>query len=126
MKIKLLILAILCSIYLAACTGNEQSTKNLQPIEINEMISFSEQRPNTLQVLANQEDILSITNSINSAKKLDGKVDMADPHYHLKVGKSNYYLWVNQDHTATIMNVNDTNTIYRIYAAEKFISTIQQ
>ncbi|MGE7021607.1 hypothetical protein [Solibacillus cecembensis] len=126
MKFIILFIAIHCSFNLATCKSIELLTINLQPIEIHEMIRFSEQKPNTLQVISNEEDILIITNAINSAKKMAGKPDIADPHYQLELGENNYYLWINQDNTATIMNVNDTNTIYKIYAAEKLISTIQQ
>lgn len=126
MRIKILFIAILCSFNLAACISNEQSTKTPQTIEMHEMISFSEQKPNTQQEISIQDDILAITHAVNSAKKMDGVVDIADPHYQLNMGNHKYYLWVNPDHTATIMNVTDTNTIYRIYNAEKVISIIQQ
>ncbi|ATP40631.1 hypothetical protein CSE16_11540 [Solibacillus sp. R5-41] len=126
MKFNILILALLCSFSLAACKNNDLSTNNFDKIEIHEMISFSEQKPNTLQVISNQDDILTITDAVNRAKKMAGIVDIADPHYQLQLGKYNYYLWINPNNTATIMNVNDTNTIYRIYGAEKFINIIQQ
>lgn len=58
------------------------------------------------------------------AVKQDGIVDMADPEYAIEAeledgSKLQYYLWVGEaDQASTLMNVDDTHTIYLTSAEE--------
>jgi len=38
---------------------------------------------------------------------------MADPEYKVELGDESYFLWVSEEY-GTIMNLNDTNTIYTL------------
>ncbi|MEK4229633.1 hypothetical protein [Solibacillus sp. FSL H8-0538] len=48
------------------------------------------------------------------AVKVDGIVDIMVPDYHIQIAIEQYFLWLNEDDTITIMNKNDTNTRYKI------------
>ena len=62
---------------------------------------------------------------MNRAKKIEGIVDIGSPQYKIKLKDTEYFLWMNSDDTATIMNIKDTNTIYKIDSAKKLREVIE-
>ena len=67
------------------------------------------------------EEVLEVfQNLFRSAVKQEGIVDMSEPQFDLEVvykegNKKDYHLWLREkDQKSTLMNVEDTNTIYSI------------
>ena len=120
LRIKNLFIATGFVFILGACT-NEQS---LEKVEVQEAVNFSESKSNTLQTITNESDIKIIKEVFEKAVKVDGIVNMAEPHYTIKFGDEMYFLWLDETNNATIMNAEDTHTIYTIRNAEKIMEII--
>ena len=56
---------------------------------------------------------------------MDGIVNMAEPQYTIKLENEKYFLWLDETNNATIMNAEDTHTIYTIANAEKIKEIIK-
>ena len=113
MKIKTILLLIICSIWLVACNGNEETTKT---IEIQELINFEEEKPDTLQLISDAKDIKIIEKTFKKAREF-GEVDnKVVPQYkRLIFFKSNLFLFL------------IINGLFKFFASEdiiKHISTI--
>lgn len=67
-------------------------------------------------VISDKDAIKTINKAIKSAIKQPGIVDMEDPQYKINIGDEIYFLWLTRfDGTiGTIMNNNDTHTIYTL------------
>ena len=117
MKIKSILLLIICSIGLVACNSNKEGTKT---IEIQEMISFEEEKPNTLQIISDAKDIKRIEKTFKKAREF-GEVDnKIAPQYKIKLNEEEYYLWIDSTSTGTIANIKSRNMFYNIYTSEEF------
>lgn len=77
------------------------------------MKSFSTIEEDSLTTFTDSESIKDFIQAFNNAKKDPGVVNMADPEYKVELGDESYFLWVSEGH-GTIMNLNDTNTIYTL------------
>jgi len=120
-KIKTILLLFFCSIWLVACNGNEETTKT---IEIQELINFEEEKPDTLQLISDAKDIKIIEKTFKKARKF-GEVDnKVVPQYKIKLNDDEYYLWIDNTFTGTIANVNSRNMFYNIYTTEEFKEAI--
>ncbi|HYK74248.1 MAG TPA: hypothetical protein VEV44_14225 [Pseudoneobacillus sp.] len=115
MRKKICLLMIIALFILSAC-----SFEKIDKIQLYEMESFSNIRKDSMMIIKDKQDIIQIRNGIDSAKKQPGVVDMADPEYKIEVGKNTYYLWISEN-SGTIMNLEDTNTIYSLtkYSAKR-------
>lgn len=51
--------------------------------------------------------------AVSNAKKEPGIVNMAEPQYQFSIGEETYFLWITKE-SGTIMNTNDTHTIYTL------------
>lgn len=59
-----------------------------------------------------------ISKAINSAKKIEGKVDVTVPDYYVYISfkddtSEKYALWLSEDH-GSMMNMSDTHSLYTI------------
>ncbi|MBG9453771.1 hypothetical protein ABE61_06650 [Lysinibacillus sphaericus] len=121
MKIKTILFLIICTMWLAACNGNEEATKT---IEIQELINFEEEKPDTLQLISDAKDIKIIEKTFKKAREF-GEVDNnVVPQYKIKLNDDEYYLWIDNTYTGTIANVNSRNMFYNIYTNEEFKEAI--
>ncbi|HWI48879.1 MAG TPA: hypothetical protein VNU45_11720 [Rummeliibacillus sp.] len=68
---------------------------------------------NKTATISDLKEIQTIENAIRTAKKLDGIVDVANPQYTIQIGEESYFLWF-QDQSATLINEQKTETIYKI------------
>jgi hypothetical protein len=105
-KMYFKMLIIFVGITLFAC-----SNENLEKVTIFDLENGSEN-----VVLTDKEAIEIIKDAIKGANKQPGIVDMADPQYKINHGDEIYFLWLtSSDGTiGTIMNANDTHTIYTL------------
>ncbi|MBB5170591.1 hypothetical protein [Rummeliibacillus stabekisii] len=95
---------------LFACSSNE--VKETKEVKVQEMVSFSKEKQNTLKVISDSPKVKVIVNAIRQAKKQKGIVDITDPQYRMDTDQDRYYLWFNVNGSATIMNDKDKNTIF--------------
>jgi len=77
------------------------------------MESFSKVKEGSLRTFTDLKDVNIFEAAFNNAKKEPGIVDMADPEYKVELGSEAYLLWISEEH-GTIMNLNDTHTIYTL------------
>ena len=94
---------------LSGCSG----IKKVSEVNVYEMESFSEVKEGSIATFTGKNEIKQFKKAFSSAKKQPGIVDMADPQYKVELGEKSYFLWLSQEH-GTIMNVEDTNTIYSL------------
>ncbi|MGJ9384464.1 hypothetical protein [Salipaludibacillus sp. CF4.18] len=70
--------------------------------------------------LDSSSQINPMIESINSANKMDGAVDMAEGDFDIRIVQDNstekhFHLWLDKNsERSTIMDVGDTHTIYSI------------
>lgn len=124
MNTKRYLFILICCLSLVACNNEKNLSEDVGSIEIEETIDFSKVKPNSLQTISNEEQILIIQKAVNRARKIDGIADIGVPQYKIKLNDTEYFLWINEDNTATIMNVKDTHTIYKIDSVKKLKEVI--
>ena len=93
--------------------GGCVSKDNLEKIEIVQMIGFSRVITYPSINITKTEEIEEFINAFNSAEKVPGIANTVDPDYQVIMGIENYYLWIS-DESGTIMNVEDTHTVYSL------------
>lgn len=108
---------------LFACSSNE--VKETKEVKVQEMVSFSKEKQNTLKVISDSPKVKVIVNAIRQAKKQKGIVDITDPQYRMDTDQDRYYLWFNVNGSATIMNDKDKNTIFKIADAKNLEDVIK-
>jgi hypothetical protein len=119
-KIKIFFILVICSLWLIACNDNKETTT----IEIQELMNFEEEKPDTLQTISDANDIKIIEKTFKKAREF-GEVDnKIVPQYKIKLNDSEYYLWIDQTKTGTIANVNSKNMFYNILATDEFKEAI--
>ncbi|MFJ8260823.1 hypothetical protein ACIQ4I_02540 [Rummeliibacillus sp. NPDC094406] len=117
MKIKTILFLFICSLWLVACNSNKETTKT---IEFQEMVNFEEEKPNTLQIISDAEDIKIIEKTFKKARKL-GEVDNTIvPQYKIKLSDGEYYLWIDRTNIGTIANIKSRNMFYNINSSKEF------
>ena len=89
------------------------SAKNSDKVDVYEMESFSDIKQDSLISFTDPKIVSDFVKTFKNAKKEPGIVDMADPKYKIEFGQESYFLWISEDH-GTIMNVEDTHTIYTL------------
>ncbi|MGE8035484.1 hypothetical protein B1B04_16845 [Lysinibacillus sp. KCTC 33748] len=121
MKLKTILFLFICTMWLVACNSNEEKSKT---IEIQELINFEEEKPDTLQLISDAKDIKIIEKTFKKAREF-GEVDNnVVPQYKIKLNDDEYYLWIDNTFTGTIANVNSRNMFYNIYTTEEFKEAI--
>ncbi|WP_369436070.1 hypothetical protein [Lysinibacillus fusiformis] len=107
--------------WLVACNSTKETTTT---IEIQELINFEEEKPDTLLLISDAKDIKIIEKTFKKAREF-GEVDNnIVPQYKFKLSDGEYYLWIDHTKTGTIANVNSRNMFYNILATEKFKEAI--
>lgn len=94
---------------LSACTSGKQ----VETIRINKMKSFSDADLDSTKQITDSDEIAVFKSAINKAIKRPGIVNVADPEFRIEVDEHSYYIWI-QEEAGTIMNVEDTHTIYSL------------
>ena len=83
MKLRKILFLIICSLSLVACTSKEETTPTT--IEIQELINFEEEKPDTLQLISDAKDIKVIEKTFKKAREF-GEVDnKIVPQYKIKL-----------------------------------------
>lgn len=101
-----------CLFLLFGCNHNaEQLNETKQKVKISEMKSFSKENENRNIVITESDEIEIVKAAINSAQKLPGIVNMADPPYKIEIEEESYFLWLSKG-DGSIMDVKDTHTLY--------------
>lgn len=101
-------LFIVCFAMLFAC-----SSEKIEKVTIYEMESFSVVKEETAVDLITKEEIEVFQGAFSNAVKQSGVADMVDPNFKVDLGEEIYFLWIN-DGSGTIMNTEDTHTIYSL------------
>ncbi|KQL34912.1 MULTISPECIES: hypothetical protein [Bacillaceae] len=89
------------------------SSQNIEEVNVYKMDSFSKVGENSLTTYTDSSVMKDFKNAFNSANKEPGIVNMVDPDYKIEFGDKSYFLWISDEH-GTIMNTNDTHTIYSL------------
>ncbi|MCL6572919.1 MAG: hypothetical protein K6T88_14745 [Bacillus sp. (in: Bacteria)] len=118
-KLSLLfIFVVFTLLFVSGC-----SSKNIEKIDVYEMESFSIIKEDSLASYTDSKVVSNFVNAFKNANKEQGIVDMDDPEYKVEIGEESYYLWISEEQ-GTIMNVNDTHTIYTL--SKSFAKTINE
>lgn len=125
-KIILFVLSLsvmFMSIILIGCQSNDIKglpDENISKVSISKSSGFGKVNSEFFTVYEDKETLDIFKNAISNAVKLEGIADMAEPEFDIKVvytdgNKQGYHLWVGEKgQKSTLMNVNDTYTIYSI------------
>ena len=123
-KIILFVLSLsVMSIILIGCQPNDSKglpDENISKVSFSKSNGFGKVNSEFFRVYEDKETLEIFKNAISNAVKLEGIADMAEPEFDIKVvytdgNKQGYHLWVGKKgRKSTIMNVNDTHTIYSI------------
>ena len=124
-KTMLFVLSLtLMSVVLIGCQSkdsNEYSDANISKVSISKSSGFGKVNSDDFFIVYEDKETLDIfDNAISNAAKREGIVDIAEPEFDLQViytdgNKQIYHLWVGEKgQKSTLMNVNDTNTVYSI------------
>jgi hypothetical protein len=108
---KLFLLFIFVVLALAFVGGC--SSENIEKVDVYEMESYSVIKKDSLTSYTDSKVVSNFVNAFMNAKKEQGIVDMSEPDYKVEFGEESYYLWVSGEQ-GTIMNINDTHTIYTL------------
>lgn len=84
-----------------------------EKVVVFEMANFVEMKPESKQVIDNQNAILVFNQAVRTAEKIPGIVDMASPHFKFELGDESYFLWIGKE-GGTVMNTKDSGTAYKL------------
>ncbi|RSD28677.1 hypothetical protein [Mesobacillus subterraneus] len=105
---KLTFILVMVVAFIVGC-----SSEPIEEVNVYKMKSFSETDMDILVKYTDSKVINAFIKAFNAAHKEPGVVNMADPDYKVELGDETYFLWLEDDH-GTIMNMEDTNTIYTL------------
>ena len=90
--------------------------KEVQENALEEVTIYNVQNGSKKVMFNEQEAVGIIKEAVDDAEKQPGIVDMADPQYKIVLGEEIYYLWLTRSDgtVGTIMNAEDTHTIYSL------------
>lgn len=89
------------------------SSINIEKVEVYETESYSVIKKNSLISFTDSKVVSNFVKAFKTAKKQPGIVDMAAPEYKVEFGEETYFLWISEEQ-GTIMNSNDTHTIFTL------------
>ena len=111
------LLLIICSLSLAAC----ENKSSIETIEIQEMLSFEEEKPDAQQIITDADDVKVIEKVFDKARELgDFDDNTIPPQYTVKLGEDDYYLWIDHTEIGTIAEVENRSLFYNITTSEEF------
>ena len=122
-SILYVLLLSLMSVVLIGCQSKDSnglSDGNITKVSISKSSDFGKVNSNFFTVYEDKETLDIFKNVISNAVKQDGIVDIAKAEFDVEViytdgNKQGYHLWVGEKgQKSTLMDVNDTNTIYLI------------
>ncbi|MFJ7954528.1 hypothetical protein ACIQZG_23795 [Lysinibacillus sp. NPDC096418] len=111
------------SVILFGCQSNDNnghSDVNISKFSISKSSGFGKVNSDFFTVYKDKETLDIFKNAISNAVKREGIANMAEPKFDIKViytdgNKQGYHQWVGEKgQKSTLMNVNDTYTIYSI------------
>ncbi|MFC5590788.1 hypothetical protein ACFPRA_17955 [Sporosarcina soli] len=108
---KLFLGLIMGVLFMSGCSAG--ASMEDEKVSVYEMKSFAEIRKNSLITFTDTKVETTFAEAFHSAERVPGIVDMADPDYRVEFGDEAYFLWMSEEH-GTIMNTNDTHTIYTL------------
>lgn len=126
----------LLAVTLSACQlkeTNKLPNASLKQVSISNSKEFGRVNTDFFKGYEDKETLDKIKKALSNAVKAEGVVDMAEPEYDLKVvdtagNEQGYHLWVGEKgQVSTLMNVEDTHTIYTIpeELTSQFIDWVQ-
>ncbi|MFJ7951317.1 hypothetical protein ACIQZG_07295 [Lysinibacillus sp. NPDC096418] len=85
-------------------------------------------KKNGTVIFYDEGDIQYLEGMFQQAEQIPGIVNMATPQYKVRLGEDGelFFLWFNEDHSATLMKSEVTHTIYKIQSAEKIEKMLQE
>ena len=123
-KIILFVLSLsFMSVILIGCQSNDNNglpDENISKVSISKSSGFGKVNSDFFAVYEDKETLDIFKNAISNAVKSEGIADMAEPEFDIKAiytdgNKQGFHLWVGgKGQKSTLMNVNDTHTIYSI------------
>ncbi len=122
-SILYVLLLSLMSVVLIGCQSKDSNgllDGNITKVSISKSSDFGKVNSNFFTVYEDKETLDIFKNVISNAVKQDGIVDIAKAEFDVEViytdgNKQGYHLWVGEKgQKSTLMDVNDTNTIYLI------------
>lgn len=107
-KMFLFVFIFIIFLILSACNNDLGEIKQ---VNVYKMENFDKIKKNSLVSFKSNQEIKEFEKAFNNLKKQKGKVDIIDPEYKIELGNKSYFMWLNQE-KVTVMNTEDTNTIY--------------
>ncbi|WP_217589511.1 hypothetical protein [Lentibacillus saliphilus] len=119
---RIVMIVSLTTLLLSACSAK---TFDINETEVNEVkisyfTDFGSINGDDLRSFHKEEDIKGLVAAINTAKPIDGDVDMPAGDYNVLVNfaddtSKGFHLWISEDDSvATIMKLEDTATAYKL------------
>lgn len=103
-------------LFLSAC-GDEKEQNVPREVDVMEAVKSNASgmpyAPIVVEFIS-ENDRAWFQKAIKGAAKIDGAVNMAAPHYKIIDGEERFFLWLNEDGSATLMNASDTHAIYEM------------
>ena len=99
---------------------DEISSDEISKVSISNSNNIGNINTDFFMVYEDEEVLEVFQNLFRSAVKQEGIVDMSEPQFDLEVvykegNNKDYHLWLGEkDQKSTLMNIEDTNTIYSI------------
>ncbi|WP_246943326.1 hypothetical protein [Bacillus pinisoli] len=108
-------------LFILICSGC--SSERIEEVVVYKMKTSTIKEDHSIQEFTNELIIQEFIQAFRMANQEPGIVNMADPHYRVKIGEESYFLWIHEEQ-GTIMNWNDTNTIFTL--SERSTLTIKK
>ncbi|RTQ90038.1 hypothetical protein [Lysinibacillus telephonicus] len=108
---KIIIMLSIINFVLVGCSQEPKSQISEPTTEQNVETNFKT-KINHLE-LKKAEEIEVFEKALSDSKKEPGIVNMTNPQYQFSLGEDSFFLWINEKN-GTIMNTNDTHTIYTL------------
>jgi uncharacterized protein YihD (DUF1040 family) len=89
------------------------SNNRIEEVVIYKLKNSSTIKKEPISKITDRDIIHHFELAFKTAKKQPGIVDMIEPEYKVILGENIYFLWLNNEH-GTIMNIEDTHTIYTL------------
>lgn len=100
-------------LFLCLLTMGCSFTEKNKKVNVYKTESFSESKENSIITFTDSKVVGNFMRAFKNAKKQPGIVNMAAPDYKVKLGSASYFLWISEEQ-GTMINVDDTNTIFTI------------
>ncbi|WP_236637592.1 hypothetical protein [Exiguobacterium sp. SH1S21] len=107
---------------MGGCETSELVAEDIVQVRIAESVDFGRFQEQAVLTYDRLEDVKVFADMLRNADEQPGIVNMATPEYDVEVRfKSDetdrYYVWIGESGKPTsLMNVNDTNTVYLVPA----------